>query len=454
MADTPNLPTVDVIGAPWDPFRELDLQFPGYFNTPEYAQPVDAGQGGGDAPPEPAAPQETFAPPIPEVLPEVIVQPKPTPTPPPPVRVPVPPAPLLPLLGLILPTVTGSGADLPSDFRIVDNQFKPPPAPPKPPPPAEPPDQPDYLEGLGPWRPPGERYASPLEDLLRIRWDWVYKLVDSLLQFPKPPTLTPPRWMPDALIELPQVLLPEFEVNPPARTTRSPLPTPGIYEVPFVQPDWGLDFALDPDFGIGPPLPDVSAPGSDPLELPTPGRTADPFRRALPRPEIDPAPDVVGSPFEFPGPDPSGNPDPGPKFDELPRPSTPKPGSPQPFSPGVPDLVGDRFATPFEDTLTYRDPLAGLDPLAQPQPMRAPADPCKCTKVGDKKERKKRQPRTVCYRGTYRQLSKGISYKRLEEVPCEAKAPKEPKAKPATKKPRKKKLKPGQFPLEVFNSPF
>lgn len=44
-------------------------------------------------------------------------------------------------------------------------------------------------------------------------------------------------------------------------------------------------------------------------------------------------------------------------------------------------------------------------------------DRCRCPKP--KRSSKKRQPRTVCYRGTYVQRSKGISYRRLEEVPCE-----------------------------------
>lgn len=63
-----------------------------------------------------------------------------------------------------------------------------------------------------------------------------------------------------------------------------------------------------------------------------------------------------------------------------------------------------------------RDPLSLIDPLAQflPDRLTPKKDTCSCTK----KKPKKREPRDVCYRGTYVQHSKGISYNKLEEVPC------------------------------------
>jgi hypothetical protein len=67
------------------------------------------------------------------------------------------------------------------------------------------------------------------------------------------------------------------------------------------------------------------------------------------------------------------------------------------------------------------------------------ADPCNCKPCGGDKKKKKKKPkeREVCYRGTYRQLTKGITYNRLEEVPCESPS----KKKSTRNKPRVDTLK-------------
>lgn len=44
------------------------------------------------------------------------------------------------------------------------------------------------------------------------------------------------------------------------------------------------------------------------------------------------------------------------------------------------------------------------------------SDECECEKP--KKKRKPRQPRSVCYRGSYRQTARGIKYKKIETIPC------------------------------------
>jgi len=45
---------------------------------------------------------------------------------------------------------------------------------------------------------------------------------------------------------------------------------------------------------------------------------------------------------------------------------------------------------------------------------------CKCDdKKPKEQKKKKRQPRAICYRGTYTQRSKGIIYRKKEQVPCQ-----------------------------------
>lgn len=75
----------------------------------------------------------------------------------------------------------------------------------------------------------------------------------------------------------------------------------------------------------------------------------------------------------------------------------------------------------------FAQPLPFASPFAQPAtdagsvtrtPTRTREDECECAK---KKPKKKSKPRDVCYRGTYRQNSRGITYNRLEEIPCEPK---------------------------------
>lgn len=112
--------------------------------------------------------------------------------------------------------------------------------------------------------------------------------------------------------------------------------------------------------------------------------------------------------------------------------------------PGIPDL----FAEPLTPPATYRPPAPGpsfdlLDPMAETHnPTLLEYEPreyitddqCQCDKKKPKK--KKSSERSICYKGTYQQLKKGISYHRKEQVPCESSAPKEKKA----KKPRKRTM--------------
>lgn len=101
--------------------------------------------------------------------------------------------------------------------------------------------------------------------------------------------------------------------------------------------------------------------------------------------------------------------------------------------------------TPPEVTLPTADPLNDpfLLDFAQPAPQPEPEpDRCNCKKE-KKKEKKKRKPRDQCWKGTYVQHARGISYSRKEQVPCDS---------GPTKAIRKltKKLKPGRFPGAGF----
>lgn len=64
--------------------------------------------------------------------------------------------------------------------------------------------------------------------------------------------------------------------------------------------------------------------------------------------------------------------------------------------------------------MTFQDPLT---PLTEPLQPRLPtdADSCSCAK---KKPKKKREPRAVCYRGTYTETSKSLRKVRREQIPC------------------------------------
>lgn len=110
--------------------------------------------------------------------------------------------------------------------------------------------------------------------------------------------------------------------------------------------------------------------------------------------------------------------------------------------------VGTDFLSGFAQPLPFASPLDGTSSVAPPRVgTRDKTDECECAKA--KKKRKKPTDRAVCYRGTYRQNKRGITYNRLEEIPCEAKQ----KSKAA---PRKKS---GRTPTwqdtlnDVFNTP-
>jgi len=91
------------------------------------------------------------------------------------------------------------------------------------------------------------------------------------------------------------------------------------------------------------------------------------------------------------------------------------------------------------------------DILADPEPdfdRPTSDDQCQCDKKPKKK--KPKGERTLCKQGTYTQRKKGIKYSPKRLVPCEGAIVPEKKSKKS--KPRRRKPKPGQFPMETFSA--
>lgn len=371
MPDQPQLEEVTVTGdVPifGDPFAADSFgltDFLGGLSLNEYAQRQN----------------EAFLSPEPVLLPEVVVTPPPKPVPAP------PPIPIRPgVIGAIGAGLTGLAALLfPVATAPPELDEAPTPAGVPPPPKLPPPT-----------------LAEP--DLPPNWWDISQGGDERLLDPLIPPGLPVP--LPEVVVSPPRV------VTKPAPTFPDLLPGSGfdLWLMPIGDPFGQPDYSPSP--GPGPaPAPD-SAPRSDPV----PG-FPDPFAfplpdtgvRAAPGPAGEPAPDLFGSPLPDPFGNPFGNPLPAP---ELPIPT----GSPPGASP-LPPTTLNPFVTPGDAPDALSDPL--LTEFG-PSPLKPDSDTCSCAKKPKKK--KKSKPRDVCYRGTYRQNSRGITYNRIEEIPCEAKA--------------------------------
>lgn len=340
---------------------------------------------------------DAFAPPTPVVLPEVIVQPPPRVAPP--VIPPAVPSLLTQLsrvgLGFLSVLVPGSmgGAgegDAPDESSSVARRGQPPKEPPRIDPVFEDVTPPDW----------DELSRGGKSDLLDT-------LTDKLIPFPIPP------------VEMPQGEK-YFDVSPPQPR---PNPFPDLWSFPDVGPNPELQpFPTGP--GPGPAPAPIGTPGVDPYPgLPDPGDVPEPRRSPQPDAPGSPAPDVfgaplpdgigdpIGDPFTTPTQPPGTRPDPTNPVRTVPRDT---PGTvPNPFV--TPGPGPDGWAAPDFDVEPFPDPL-----LADiPRPPGTKKDTCTCDEP-KKKKKPKKDARTVCYRGTYRQLKRGITYKKLEEVPCEA----------------------------------
>lgn len=366
---------------------------------------------------------DAFAPPPPVLLPDFIV----APPPPPPATIPIPPAVITPILtsvgagivGVLFPQPIGGG-DLPDNAT----QWRPPDEPPGAAPPAggdapQPPDWDALSEGFDVW---GDRLSRGA-DVLRDAWNAARKYLDLFddLLFSQPPVSgSSSSRSVQRISDFP--LLDEFVVSPPKPKTRTTTRTNPSVEVPLY--DYRELFGVGSDFGFG----FEPSPNSPARSNPVPGRperVLDPGRRTGLQPRSTLAPDLFGAPSPAPGNPLFFDPIATSPLPAPPRGSPARPGAPLPID----ALPVDDLATPFAD------PLASFDPLKLPPKK----DACDCDGGGGKKKKKKkRKERDVCFRGTYRQLRKGISYRRLEEVPCTT--AKESRAAP--KKPRKPKVSP------------
>lgn|SRR5512139_1943509 len=368
MAD--ELPPVEVVGT-WSPYQPSSWGAVPWGGGGAFAPILGAG------PPPPAAPapvspietpdqvDQAFAPPVPTVLPEVVITAPRTVTPPPvsaPSRWAVPAlrtvARLVPwVFGLLVPLRTGE----PDDFR---NQ------PIAPRPPRKPPSVPVQFDPIMPpnW-----------EDISREPF---FEYTDLPGQRPFLPYEPGRIRRPDRIGDRPD-LRPVF--------TPGDLPTPGEL-LPFPEP----------------------------FRTPVPGPRRTPAPDLVPRPTINPRADPWGLPFAQPRAEPG--PTRGP--DQAPAPRD----QPLPLMPGTPRIGDFPFfaAPPPKLQPPPRDqPGDGLAPTLKPDlfefpfdlPLPQLADPCAAAKQKDKKP--PRPPRNECWSGTYRQLSKGIIYRRRRRVPCQ-----------------------------------
>lgn len=323
--------------------------------------------------------------------------------------------------------------------------------------------------------------ALPLAALLMLQLDAEARLrreierdreQDSGRRRRDDPTRLPPTDLPDipeseipvvTVVGDPNTLLPAGpEVEPPSpgwqlqplpggagrgRQSGSPL---------LASPDfsWFGDIDLGP---FGPPeLPRVRPPIRLPGDFltglpyrfkPLPGRKPQPqpirLPETLPEPGLQPEPRRITKPGPRPGVQPYPSPLPLPK--PAPRP-TPRPvPKPAPWHDPASDDWPDRFTAPKPEPvrlptpsprplipeptgfLTPLQPGMGPSPAPTPTPTPfpggdlagSPTDPCKCAPTETKRKKpQRREPRTDCYRGTYRQLARGIVYHRLRKIPC------------------------------------
>lgn len=278
---------------------------------------------------------------------------------------------------------------------------------------------------------------------------------------PKPPTTLapdmPPNWRdyltdPDAVpYNVPKMPLPVpdhnypvempdgekyFDVKPPKVTPRDTIRlSPPIIELPYFD-DFGVDLRPGPT-----PTP-TSTPRSDPV-------SPDLFPEPVDVPQRVPQPDRPGEPapdiFSPTLPDGFGD----PIGDPFSPPELPAPPRTVPRTPAIP---GDSPLDFLDPTFTPKiDPISPLVEFG-PDKLKPEAETCGCAKK-DKNKKKKKKERDVCYRGTYYETKRGLSKVRIEQVTCADHPPKKER-KPREKKPRKPKLKPGQFPgLGLFLVP-
>ena len=160
-----------------------------------------------------------------------------------------------------------------------------------------------------------------------------------------------------------------------------------------------------------------------------------PVSAPLPRPTPQPPrmPQPATPPSSFPAPRPTSSPTSSPTFNPLlltplaflPRPSNnprrladpltptqPNPLTPPAPRPSAPPRVPPRIVPP-KGLTPFQTPGLGSQPQRNNR-----CRPCNCRQP-KKKERKKREPRAVCYRGTFYETAKSTRKFRKEKIPCQ-----------------------------------
>jgi hypothetical protein len=145
-----------------------------------------------------------------------------------------------------------------------------------------------------------------------------------------------------------------------------------------------------------------------------------------PLPANLPTPTAWPTPVPVPAPTPTSSPAPPsfswPQLLLLPLPlfsSSPRPAAPSPLTPPRPGTSvqpqpGSAFRPPVAPPLTpvqtgplgFTQPIPSQDPCANRRPQ------------DDRKRKRKRKPRTVCYSGTFQERRNGLTKQRRRKIPC------------------------------------
>ncbi len=210
---------------------------------------------------------------------------------------------------------------------------------------------------------------------------------------------------------------------PPERRTGSPIPV--LLPWPQLTPALPKGYERDPDYA-----PDLI---STPRSVPTPAVTGWPEPTPWPLPNVTPFPNPFRSPSPSPQPSPRAAPVPAPMpyFAPVPAPQ-PTPRGPDtrtrvPAS-TVSNLFAPIFATPVNTPTPNMTGVPSLLPFLQGQPeffapsltdAKTDAKTSKCSCPKPEKKKKPREPREVCWTGTYREKSKSTSKSRRRKIPCQ-----------------------------------
>lgn len=245
------------------------------------------------------------------------------------------------------------------------------------------------------------------------------------------PTTLPPLELP------PSVRPPSRRVTTPS--TAPPRGQPTLLPLPILRPTPPPGYEYDPD-----ERPDLIAP-AQPVPLPNRTPAAAPNVRPVPSPSRVPSP--------VPGPRPLPSPVVIPTPQRTPTPRANPTANPVPFVTPVPvprtaptrapaaaprDYLLLRPAGIYQQlglrapsrasTGMQRNPTPTPSARAMPQPLPFPdkdntrtppgTDACECEKE-KKKPKKRKEPRVICYSGTFRERSKSLTKIKRKVIPCQ-----------------------------------